>query len=154
METTIPADAKTFRYQFELFFERSRGDLWRLIIDDINLWWMSDYRALGSDSTMTLDVSPSGGLTETHPAGGFLQWYQVQMWTPGDALYLTGHLAADWGGPTISMLKLELADAGAGATGLTLSEALLGNVTSKSAAQARDGWEHLIGQGLVAHARV
>ena len=90
-------------------------------------------------------------MVETGADGGSLEWYRVQMVSPGQAIYLTGDLAPDWGGPTISMLKLAVEERGSGGA-LIVSDALLGNVTEASAQSAETGWKSLFGDGLKAFA--
>jgi uncharacterized protein YndB with AHSA1/START domain len=151
MANDKPTDAKIFTYEFEVAIDRNPADIWSLITDEIDSWWMPDFRALGETSRVSLDAKPGGLLTEETPDGGFLEWYRVQMCSPGKSLYLVGYLAPDWGGPTLSMLKLGI-DASAGASLLTVSDALLGNVSKASSASAQSGWNTLFGDGLKTYA--
>ena len=96
---------------------------------------------------MQFSADKGGALLETSPNGASLEWYRVQMCEPGKSLYLVGYLAPDWGGPTTSMLKLAL-KAEEDCSILTVSDALLGNVTQNKANSAQDGWKELFGSGL------
>lgn len=140
-------DAKILKYQFELPIKRSAADIWTLMVDEIDAWWMNDFRALGEGSKISLDATVGGQLVESAADGSQLEWYRVQMVSPGKSLYLVGYMAADWGGPTTSMLKLAVEDRDDGGV-LIISDALLGNVTKSSAASAEDGWKLLFGDGL------
>lgn len=140
-------DAKIIKYQFEVPIKRGASDIWSLMIDQIDHWWMHDFRALGEGSKVTLTAETGGQLIESAAGGGALEWYRVQMVVPGKSLYLVGYTAPDWGGPTTSMLKLSVEDRGEGGA-LIVSDALLGNVTEKSARSAEDGWKMLFGDGL------
>jgi len=139
--------AKIAEYQFEVSIKRSAADIWRLMVEEINVWWMGDFRALGKDSKVTLNAETGGQLIESTSNGGSLEWYRVQMLLPGKSIYLVGYMAPDWGGPTTSMLKLEVEDRGNGGA-LIVSDALLGNVSEASASSAEDGWRMLFGEGL------
>lgn len=140
-------DAKIIKYQFEVPIKRSAADIWRLMVDDIDAWWMEDFRALGEGSKVTLDAITGGQLIESAADGGSLEWYRAQMVMPGKLIYLVGYMAPDWGGPTTSMLKLAVEDRDDGGA-LIVSDALLGNVTEASAQSAEGGWKVLFGEGL------
>lgn len=144
-------DTKIVKYQFELPINRSASDIWSIMINRIDDWWMSDFRALGEGSIVTLNAVVGGQLIETGADGSALEWYRVQMVSPGKALYLVGYMAPDWGGPTTSMLKLSVEDRDQ-ASVLNVSDALMGNVTEKTASSAKDGWKMLFGDGLKAFA--
>ena len=140
-------DAKIIKYQFEVPIQRSASDIWSLMVDQIDHWWMNDFRALGEGSKVTLNAETGGQLIESAEDGSALEWYRVQMVSPGKSLYLVGYMAPDWGGPTTSMLKLAVEDRGEGGA-LIVSDALLGNVTERSASSAEGGWKMLFGDGL------
>ncbi|MEP2736037.1 MAG: hypothetical protein ABJP34_07035 [Erythrobacter sp.] len=144
-------DTKIVKYQFELPIKRNASDIWSIMTDRIDEWWMSDFRALGEGSNVTLSALVGGQLIETGADGSALEWYRVQMVTPGKALYLVGYMAPDWGGPTTSMLKLSVEDHDQGSV-LNVADALIGNVTEKSASSAKGGWKMLFGDGLKAFA--
>lgn len=148
---TAPTDAKIVKYSFEILINRSAADIWTLMTSQIDAWWMSDFRALGEGSKVTLDAVTGGQLLESTQDGSSLEWYRVQMVTPGSALYLVGYMAPDWGGPTTSMLKLAVEDREGGGA-LIVSDALMGNVTEGSASSAEGGWKTLFGDGLKAFA--
>ncbi len=149
METL--SDSKIFKYQFEISIAREADAVWSLMTDEINDWWMSDFRAMGEGSVMSLRAEMGGALVETGKNGESLEWYRVQMCVPGKSIYLVGYMAPDWGGPTVSMLKLAL-EPKDGAALLTVSDALMGNITESSVKSAQGGWQTLFGDGLKAHA--
>ncbi len=149
METL--SDSRIFKYQFETPIEREAEAVWSLMTDGINDWWTSDFRALGEGSIMAFSTETGGALVETGKNGESLEWYRVQMCVPGKSIYLVGYMAPDWGGPTISMLKLAL-EPKDGACLLTVSDALMGNITESSIKSAQSGWETMFRDGLKAHA--
>lgn len=140
-------DAKIIKYEFEILIKRNAADIWNLMVNEIDTWWMNDFRALGEGSKVTLNYETGGQLIESAADGTSLEWYRVQMVSPGKALYLVGYMAPDWGGPTTSMLKLAVENRDKGGA-LIVSDALLGNVTEGSASSAESGWKTLFGDGL------
>lgn len=140
-------DAKIIKYQFEVPIKRSAADIWALMVDEIDAWWMNDFRALREGSKVTLNAETGGQLIESAVDGSCLEWYRVQMVMPGKSLYLVGYMAPDWGGPTTSMLKLAVESRDDGGA-LIVSDALLGNVTEASASSAEGGWKMLFEDGL------
>lgn len=139
--------ASIFEYSFDIEIERSVEHVWQVIFKQINNWWMKDYRALGENSEISLTPETGAALLESTETGESLEWYRVQMCVPLNSLYLVGNLAADWGGPTVSMLKLGLTQQ-EGNTLLTISDSLLGNVSAKAAENARSGWMEMFTKGL------
>ncbi len=144
-------DSKIIKYQIEVPINRPVEQLWTVMTEEIDSWWMNDFRAMGDGSKVSLDPKVGGMLVESDGNGGSLEWYRVQMTAPPKSLYLIGYLAPDWGGPTTSMLKLALEADGAGSK-LIISDALTGNVTDRSASAAMEGWQLLFGEGLKKYA--
>ena len=143
-------DAKFFTFDFATKINNSADQVWNLLSFGINEWWMQDFRAI-PNSTVSLDLRTGGMLLESGTDGQVLEWYRVQMVNPGESVYLVGHLAQDWGGPTISMLKLSLESKGRSCV-LTVADSLLGNVTSAKAANVDEGWKQLFGESLKQYA--
>ncbi len=144
-------ESKIFKYEFEMTINNSVKNVWQLLSSGINSWWMNDFRVLGENSTMSLNLQSGGALIEIAENGTTLEWYRVQMCMPGEFIYLVGYMAPDWGGPTVSMLKLALKSQGEGCV-LTVSDALLGNVTDSKAINAESGWKLLFESGLKSYA--
>ncbi len=142
--------ARMVRFELEVELDASPERAWTALTDDINAWWLPDYRAAGTDSVVRLEPKAGGSLVEEAGDGASLVWYTVQMVRPGKALYLVGHLAPDWGGPGTSMLKLALAPQGDGSV-LRISDAIVGNVTEEQASGLESGWRKLFGEGLAAY---
>lgn len=151
MDVTTMSDSKVAKYEFSVSIRCPVEQLWSILVDEINAWWPNDFRALGEGSTLSLSPAPGGALLETDKNGGSLEWFRVQMTSPPNTLYLVGYLAPDWGGPTVSMLKLALTKSDEGSV-LTVSDALMGNVTQKSATSASEGWKQVFGGGLKTYA--
>ena len=144
-DNTLPV--KIFQYKFEVPIKKPAAKVWALMTGEINSWWMNDFRVLGEDSVVSLEATTGGMLEERNGAGDCLEWYRVQMCQPQKALYLVGNLAPDWGGPTVSMMKLAI-ESQEDACVLSVTDALLGNVSEASAKSAESGWEMMFRDGL------
>lgn len=143
--------AQIRQFELEIAISASEHRVWQALTEETNAWWLADFRALGEGSAVTFDAKPGGHLVENTADGGALVWYTVQMVQPGSALYLVGHTAPDWGGPTLSMLKLSLEASADGCT-LRVSDSLVGRVSEQQASSLKSGWAQLFGQGLKNHA--
>ena len=136
--------------QLEVEIDATPERAWSALTEEIDRWWLPDFRATGDKSTVTLEAKPGGLLLESHPSGTQLIWYTVQMVQPGSTLYLIGHTAPDWGGPSVSMLKLALSECDGG-TLLTISDSILGRVSESHLTNVNDGWNLLFGTGFKEH---
>jgi len=138
-------------HQFELEIEINApvGRVWEALTDEIDAWWLPDFRAAGADSVVSFHARPGGALVETLPDGSGLVWYTVQMTQPGKAIYLVGHEAPDWGGPRISMLKLSL-ETHASGTVLKVGDTRMGRI-DRDVRATEEGWRQLFGDGLKRH---
>lgn len=141
--------ATTGQLELEIQVAASPEALWTALFADIDRWWLPDFRTLGEKSKLSFDPQPGGrGLLESSPAAGDLQWYQVQMYQPSaKQVYLVGHIAPDWGGPTTSMLKLSVCENDGGCV-LKIVDARLGKVSESDLETCRQGWQQLFGEGL------
>ena len=146
MSVSNEQQAKIFNIEFDTYISSSANQVWNLLAFGINEWWMQDFRAI-PDSTVSLDLRAGGMLMESGTNGQLLEWYKIQMIVPGESVYLIGHLAPDWGGPTISMLKLSLKSKGNGCV-LSVSDSLLGNIDDAKATTIDEGWQLLFGTSL------
>jgi len=145
--STTPAACHN--YELEIAIDAARETVWKCIFEDTNLWWLPDFHVASADSVVTFDVSPGGrGLVEESPDGGWLQWYEVQMYLPSQyEIYLIGHIAPDWGGPTTSSLKLAVVETEKGCI-LKVTDSRHGNVDAAKAQSYEDGWKQLFSDGL------
>jgi len=141
--------ASIHQFELEIEIDATQQRVWEALTDEVDAWWLPDFRAVGEGSVVSFDIRPGGNLIEKLPDGSGLVWYTVQMVQPGKALYLVGHTAPDWGGPKLSMLKLSL-EARGGGTVLKIGEALMGRLGEDSSGTA-EGWQQLFGDGLKQH---
>ena len=145
MRTHEHADIRSF--ELDIFVSLARAEVWKILTESTNAWWLPDFHMLGKDSTVTLDATAGGLLLESHESAGTLLWYTVHMAEPGAALYMVGHSFSQWGGPRTSMLTLTLSDTESGCK-LAVHDSLIGRVTDEAVSRLRDGWTKLFGEGL------
>ena len=134
------------RAELEIEIAASPARVWEALTQETDAWWLADFRATGEDSTVRFDAHAGGHLIEERSDGSALIWYTVQMVVPQTSLYLVGHIAPDWGGPVLSMLKLSLEVRGQGCL-LQVSDARMGRVDGSSDSTGQ-GWRQLFGEGL------
>ena len=145
------SEASCVQYELEIAIEAPCDRVWEAIFEETNFWWLPDFHMAGEGSVVTFDPTPGGkGLLEQVENGGGLLWYHVQYCLPSEfKVYLVGHVAPDWGGPSVSHLKLALEESGTGCV-LKITDAQHGNVDLKSAQSLHDGWAQLFSVGLKA----
>ncbi len=141
--------ASCIQYELEIEIAASCEKVWRAMFEETNAWWLPDFHMVAPDSVVTFDPNPGGsGLVEKSTDGGGLMWYTVQMYLPAQyKIYLIGHMAPEWGGPSISSLKLALEKNEVGCV-LRVTDALHGSVDVKSMTSSQAGWAQLFTQGL------
>lgn len=137
------------RYELQIKIEADREQVWKALVEDINCWWLTDFYAVGNDSVIELDTKLGGrGLLESSPGGSWLLWYAVQMFLPDQlAIYLVGHIAPAWGGPTVSSLKMMIEETANGSI-FHLTDARHGRINETAPQSYQDGWARLFNDGL------
>jgi len=125
------------------------GDLvWKALVHETDAWWLAEFRMVGEGSKVAFDARAGGHLIEEHENGGSLLWYVVQWISPAERrVYLHGHVAPDWGGPSSNILKLSVEERGDGAV-LEVSDAHCGFISDETIASLEAGWKQLFRDGL------
>jgi uncharacterized protein YndB with AHSA1/START domain len=144
--------ANCIRYEFEVDVNESIDRVWQAFINEINKWWLPDFRMVAPDSTIQLDVSAGGrGLLEFTKNGGFLKWFDVQFYLPERfTIYFVGQLSPDFGGPSTNHLKIILFSTGSGGK-LQLTDFHVGEVNDATIKSLISGWQALFIDGLKAY---
>lgn len=141
--------ANCIAIELEIAIEAPREKVWRAIFEETEAWWLADFRVAGPDSKVSFDPTPGGrGMVEETADGGGLLWFHVQMHLPADfKIYLIGHIAPEWGGPTTSSLKLALLETETGCV-LQITDSRHGHIDEKQTQSYSDGWKMLFSDGL------
>lgn len=129
----------------------SPAAVWNALFDQPETWWPAEHRAVGGDARMHFSAKLGAELREELADGGGVSWYSVYAMDPGRTVDLRGDLAARYGGPATSLLHLAVSDGQVpGTTMLKLTDSLMGQVSAATASTVADGWQQIIGDGLVA----
>ena len=86
------SDVVALTYELAIQINAPRERVWKAITQEANYWWLPDFRMVGENSTVSLELKAGGGLIEQTEEGGSLLWYTVQWFQPSSfVLYLVGH---------------------------------------------------------------
>lgn len=136
-------------YELEIAINAPCGRVWKAITEETNAWWLPEFHMVGEGSTVTFDTRAGGGLIEELEGGGSLLWATVHLHQPqAFSIYLVGHTAPEWGGPTTSHLKLALEATGDESCILQVTDALHGHIDEEHLKQLEHGWTWLFTDGL------
>ncbi|MEA3045064.1 MAG: hypothetical protein QOH47_2902 [Sphingomonadales bacterium] len=125
--------------------------VWDALFGAPGSWWPAEHRLFGPDSAMSFEPRLGAALREEKGGQG-LVWYSVIAIDPLRSVDLIGHLAARFGGPATSMLHIELAPAAEdGTTLLKLTDSVFGRIGPALHASLGEGWQAIVGEGLVRH---
>lgn len=151
MASAKTAEASVVQYELEVQIEAAPERVWQAIIEETNFWWLPDFHMVGAGSKVSFDPTPGGkGLVEELEGGGGLLWYSVHYHLPQQhTIYLVGHVAPDWGGPSTSNLKLAVEASETGSI-LKVTDAQFGNVSQSNLQSLSEGWAQLFTDGLKA----
>lgn len=149
MTGAMTSEAGVVKYELEITIEAPRDKVWRAFTEETNAWWLPDFHMVGEGSVVTLDARAGGGLVEELEGGGSLLWATVHMCQPQNyTIYLFGHTAPDWGGPTTSNMKFEIEATGDESCVLKVSDARHGHIDEENIKQLEHGWTWLLTDGL------
>ncbi len=140
-------DGKIAQFSLEIEIGGDVKKTWRALTEQIDEWWLPDFREAGEGSVVSLDTGAGGHLVERTPDGTSLLWYTVLRSQPEKVIELYGASSPDWGGPSLSFLKLELVPNDAGCV-LQITVTLSGRVTDLLQQNLNEGWQQLFGEGL------
>lgn len=145
-----PAAARTVSLTVSIPIRASKDRVWKAMIDDIDHWWLPDYRIAPESKQMILEARAGGRFYEDAPGGGLL-WYTVQMVSVAESIDMIGFLARRFGGPTMSLLHISLQESN-GVTIVTIEDSLIGAFSDEMAKQTHAGWTALFESGLKPYA--
>ncbi|MFM9996294.1 MAG: SRPBCC family protein [Phycisphaerales bacterium] len=154
MPKTTPLDAAHASIELTYTINAPRDRVWKALVSQTAAWWPASFFTDPRSTGVSIEPGPGGRWVEHWGAGGRhggVLWYTTLVWNPPHAIEAVGHISPDWGGPTVSMIKLTLEESG-GTTTLRLTDALLGRTSDADLKSKRAGWDELFGVALKRHA--
>ena len=148
--SAITSETRAVEYSLSIEMNAPAERVWQSLVDEVDAWWLSDFRVVGPESVLTLEAKPGGRLYESAPDGTGLLWFTVQQVMPGKGLDLIGHLSPDYGGPAMTMLSIRLEEED-GVTTVSVRDAISGRVAQENVASLESGWRWLFTDGWKAH---
>ena len=121
--------------------------VWQALVDETSSWWPRDFYANPESRRFVIEAKVGGRMYEELPNDGGHLWATVIGLDRGRLLELQGHLTPAFGGPAVTIFRLELAPYGK-ATMLKISDAVFGRVDERTAASLETGWRRLFDGGL------
>ncbi len=131
----------------DIAIDASVDRVWAALTEDVGAWWPRDFLVAVDPQQMQFEPRLGGRLFEEGSRGGGVTWYTVYGITPGESIDLVGQLSPAFGGPAQSLLRLSLRAQGPH-TVLELTDAVVGNVGTRSATSLGDGWREIFERGL------
>ena len=121
--------------------------VWQALVEETGNWWPKDFYAGADAKNFILEPHLGGRMYEDWGGGSGATWYTVIEINPVRSLGLAGHYPPVFGGPSTSILRLELAASGTGTT-LSLSDSEFRPVTEKTHGVLEEGWRELFEKAL------
>ena len=142
------SEARCAQYEFSLTMPASVARVWHALVHQINDWWVTSFHMLGPQSRVHLEPIAGGRLFES--AGDQqLLWYTVIAIVPGESIELAGYCSAKYGGPTTTMIAIDLSALTPTTTQVRFSDSLFGKVTDGQVNSLCNGWKELFTDGLL-----
>lgn len=147
-DNAVFSEARCAQYEFNLTIPASVARVWHALAHQVNDWWLTSFHMLGPQSVVQLEFKAGGRLFEF--AGEHqLLWYTVIAIVPGESIELAGYCSAKYGGPTTTMIAIELSELTPATTQLRFSDSLFGKVTDGQVNSLCNGWKELFTDGLL-----
>lgn len=134
-------------FELEIRIAVAPQRVWTAITQEINQWWLADFRCAPHSKEIKMEPWPGGRLYEEAPEGGGLLWFNVAAITPPESLHLAGYIIPPYGGPATTLLYLSLTKTPSG-TLLKVHNSVLGYVSKTQLNQTVEGWRQLFAEGL------
>ncbi len=140
-------ETRAIQIELEIPIEASRERVWDALTNEVNDWWLPDFRVSGKPERVVFEPRVGGGLYEDAGNGAGLLWFTVVSLKPQESMHLVGQICPPFGGPATAMLYLVLEERGS-ETLLKITNALVGHVSDDAVDSIESGWRYLYEQGL------
>jgi uncharacterized protein YndB with AHSA1/START domain len=136
----------------EVPVEAPLSHTWRVLLHELPDWWPNDFMCFPEAQKVSFEPWAGGRLYEKTDDGRELLWSTVTSIMPEKALEFVGYMTPTFGGPSISMIRIELSEKEGGGTLLKITDAVLGRVDDDQEQSLTDGWNYLFGTGFKQYA--
>lgn len=133
--------ARIRRIELEISIAAPIERVWRCLTAETSDWWPGGHFAHGDSKTFKLEPWVGGRMYEDGGEGNGVLWYTVIRIAAPQTIELAGHTSITWGGPSTSILTLNLIGEGEG-TVLRLTDAAFGHVSEEDGTAG--GWQSLL----------
>lgn len=144
---TMEKQLSSVRVAVEINIDAPKEMVWDAITDKIGLWWRKDFLTSSKAKSFKLEPKLGGMMYEDFGNGEGLVWAKVIGIDAPNVIQLRGNLAAEFGGPATSFLKIALVEKDKGCT-LQLTDDLFGAVSENTKKSQTEGWKVIFGQAL------
>lgn len=117
--------------------------VWKAMFEELPEWWPNDFLCFPGSRKIQFEPWAGGRLFEQAEDGREILWANVLMIHPGTIVDFVGYMMPSYGGPSITMYRFALSDAGDGTTLFRLSDSIMGRVDDEQVASLDEGWNYL-----------
>jgi len=132
------------RVEQEIAIAAAPERVWQALVEETGRWWPKDFYAGASAKNFIVEPRLGGRMYEDWGNGTGATWYTVTEVAPPRSLGLAGHYPPVFGGPSTSILRLELVPSEAG-TVLQISASEFRAVSDNTFTSLDEGWRTLFG---------
>lgn len=133
--------ARIRRIELEITIAAPIERVWQCLTAETSDWWPAGHFANGDSKNYTLEPWIGGRMYEESGDGNGVLWYTVIRIAAPQTIELAGQTSITWGGPSTSILTLNLKSEGEG-TVLQLTDAAFGHVSEDDGTEG--GWRSLM----------
>ncbi|MBX3119873.1 MAG: SRPBCC domain-containing protein [Fimbriimonadaceae bacterium] len=131
--------------ELELDINAPIGRVWNSLLNELPVWWPGDFLGYPEGGPIKFEPHVGGRLYEQTEDGKSLLWSTVIAIAPEKSMDFIGYMTPAFGGPTLTMLHLELEADGDAKTKFKMTDSLLGRVSEEGEASMNQGWSYLFG---------
>ena len=128
----------------ELSIDAPVDHVWTKMTDEISDWWPRDFLASTAEK-IQLENHVGGRLYEESADGGGILWGTVARIVPGSTIEFIGHMTPQFGGPSMTMIRMTVEADGDSKTKFTMVDAVVGAFAEDTKESMTQGWDYLWG---------
>jgi uncharacterized protein YndB with AHSA1/START domain len=146
-ENPVNEFAAFLRIELEFPIAAPPERVWNALVRETGRWWPRGFYSDARATNMVFEPRLGGRLYEDWGEGRGRTWFTIETFDPPRVLEMAGHLYPAYGGPSVTLVRLEFVEEGKG-TRLKLMDAVCGRVEEGTKKSLEEGWKALFGAGL------